>query len=83
MAFDSHAELLAALVDQDVDAALFPTKPFLAEIKEQGVQDRISAIDPPFHVTRAAPALRFGLGAERERLNAVIPGYLISGEYGE
>jgi len=48
---------------------------------KKGVAELIDEVRPPFHVTSAAPALRFGLGSVREQLDAVIPGFLASAEH--
>jgi signal transduction histidine kinase len=52
-------------------------------IRRDRLDDRIDEIKPPFFVSDRAPALRFGLGEVRERLNAVIPGYLISDRHNQ
>lgn len=74
-------ELLPALLTHRVDAILFPTSAIRDLIKQGGLNDRIDEIRPPFFVSERAPALRFGLGNVRERLNAVIPSYLISEDH--
>ncbi|MFK7890484.1 MAG: transporter substrate-binding domain-containing protein [Granulosicoccus sp.] len=76
--FDGRAALLSALASDKVDAILFPSSTMDLEIEAQGLTGSIWKIDPPFEIIRRAPALRPGLGDIRERLNAVIPGYLIS-----
>lgn len=76
-----HPSMLSAMIEGEIDAALFPTEAFWTATDELRVADKIVEISPPFHVTRAAPALRFGLGSVRERLNVVLPAYLISDEY--
>ena len=81
VSFERQSELLDALVDGQVSAALFNSENFLAMAASEGVDEKIAEVRPPFHVTRAAPALRFGLGEVREKLNAVISGYLVSSEY--
>lgn len=76
--FDGQDGLLSALLNYEVDAVLYPTKATRNLIRRDRLEDRIDEIKPPFFVSDRAPALRFGLGEVRERLNAVIPGYLIS-----
>ena len=76
--FDGQDALLSALLSYKVDAILYPTKAMHGLIRQEGLDDRIDEIKPPFFVSDRAPALRFGLGEVRERLNAVIPGYLIT-----
>ncbi len=76
-----RSALLQALAEGSVDAILFTTNAMRAEIEAQGLADEIEEVTPPFYVATRAPGLRVGLGDVRERLNAVIPGYLISNEY--
>lgn len=79
--FEDTRRLLQGLVDGTVDAVLFPRLAMETEIRNKGLNDDITEVKPAFHVVERAPALRFGLGAVRERLNAVIPGYLLSDDY--
>ena len=60
---------------------LFTARNFKALALKKGVAELIDEVRPPFHVTSAAPALRFGLGSVREQLDAVIPGFLASAEH--
>ena len=78
---EGRAALLSALANGTVDAVLFPSNAMNVEIERQDLADSITEIDPPFEIIERAPALRRGLGSIRERLNAVIPGYLLSDEY--
>ena len=75
---DGQDSLLSALLNYEVDAILYPTRATRSLMRRDRLNDRIDEIKPPFFVGSHAPALRFGLGEVRERLNAVIPGYLIS-----
>ena len=79
--FKSSTALLDALTDGSVDAILFSTNAMNAAIRAADQSNEIVQVQPPFHVSIRAPALRPGLGVVRERLNAVIPGYLISEDY--
>lgn len=79
--FDGRPALLQALNDGAVDAILFSSGPMNREIDAQGLTDEVEEVRPPIHISTRAPALRRGLGAVRQRLNAVIPRYLISDEY--
>ena len=81
--FAGKTALLRALLDGHVDAILFPKKAILSEAARTGEMDLVHVVEPPFHIVDRAIALRFGLGQVRERLNAVIPGYLGSPEYVE
>ncbi|MEM7744285.1 MAG: transporter substrate-binding domain-containing protein [Pseudomonadota bacterium] len=76
-----HEDLLRALLAGEVDAIVYPTNAMQDAARSLGVLNQIVAIDPPALFTERAIALRFGLGAVRERLNAIIPGYLASADY--
>lgn len=73
--------LMGDLLNGTVDAVLFEANVFRRAASKQGVEDDIREVLPPFLVADSAPALRLGLGGVRERLNAVIPGYLLSDRY--
>ena len=75
--------VLEALLNGEVDAVLFVTAAMREAIEAAGVADAVQEVRPPFVVIDGATALRFGLGPIRERLNAVIPGFLISDDYQE
>ncbi len=79
--FDGANAVLQALADGEVDAILYSLAAMNAQITSQGYEEVVEAVLPPFRVVERAPALRHGLGGIRERLNAVIPGYLLSDEY--
>ncbi len=81
--FDTRPAMLRALAEGEVDALLYPAETLRLEIKRMGFEGLITEVSPPLRIVERAPALRFGLGEVRERLNAVIPGYLISGDYDE
>ena len=78
---ERRGEILDLLLTGQVAAALVPTAPFLKYLAETGKENDVVEIVPPVLSTVRAPALRFGLGAVRERLNGIIPGYLVSAEY--
>ncbi len=80
---DTREELITGLTDGSFNAVLFSTKVFQASLTAQGLDNAIEAIDPPFHIVARAPALRFGLGALRDQLDTVIPGYILSDRYTE
>lgn len=71
-------EALALLMEGKVDAALTSSfrldRDFRQEIEAQG----IVMLEPLVMVIHRAVALRFGMGDVREKLNAVIPAYLLS-----
>ncbi|NIZ15072.1 transporter substrate-binding domain-containing protein [Phaeobacter sp. HF9A] len=70
-----------ALLDGRADATLSPTNAFWSHVERSGMRDRFKVSATPFFVSESSPALRLGLGEIRERLNAVIPGYLLSDPY--
>lgn len=78
---DDKLDLLTALLEGRVDAILYPTDTVRELAAELNVADQIATVEPPFFMSERAPALRFGLGQVRERLNSVTPGYLISAEH--
>ena len=79
--FETPEALQKALLAQDVDAAVFTSENFLSLAVAEGVKDQIREVLPPFLITRAAPALRPGLAAIRDRLNGVITGFLVSEDH--
>jgi signal transduction histidine kinase len=76
--YDTSGAMLNGLLDRSVDAILSPRHTLSVAAAALGVQDQIEEAGTPFHTIDKAIALRFGLGQTRERLNAVIPGYLAS-----
>ena len=76
--YDDPEALVEGLLNGGVDAILYPRHAVVVAAAKMGVQSRIREIDTPIHSIDTAIALRFGLGQTRERLNAVIPGYLAS-----
>ena len=79
--YETLEEMTRALDAGDIDAFLYSTRTAQEVIGQQGLADRLVAVQPPYIVVERAIALRLGLGAVRERLNALIPGYLLSEEY--
>ncbi|ASJ75822.1 transporter substrate-binding domain-containing protein [Granulosicoccus antarcticus] len=80
---DSQQELLGLLLDGQVDAIVTGKKSFEYRLAAVKLSDDIKAADIPVYIAKGAVALRFGLGEVRERLNAAIPGYLLSDEFAE
>ncbi len=74
-------ELLSALLDGEADAILTGTDPMRNLAGARGVLDDIEFVSPAYERTKISHALRFGLGETRERLNAVIPAYVVSDRY--
>ncbi len=75
--------LLQALSDGEVDAILYPVIPMNREINQLDLGRQIQEISPPFRIIERAPALRFGLGEVREKLNAALSIFLISDKYAD
>ncbi|MGB0661902.1 MAG: transporter substrate-binding domain-containing protein [Mangrovicoccus sp.] len=79
--YDDLTELLDALEKEKIDAILYASEPMTTELENRDLTSKVDEVSPPFLIVERAPALRFGLGEIRERLNAVIPGYVISDDY--
>ncbi|WP_425101584.1 transporter substrate-binding domain-containing protein [Tropicibacter sp. S64] len=79
--YTNRDALIDALLTGTVDAILFPSATTRSLLEERGQSEAVHEVFPPFHVSQRAVALRFGLPEVRERLNAVIPGYLSSEAY--
>lgn len=79
--YSSLPSLIAALDADEIEALLFPVEPLMAHIKAKNLQKEFQPHSPPFAILASSPALRRGLGSQREQLNAVIPGYLLSEDY--
>lgn len=73
--------ILRELSDGDIDAFLFENTSVRKILELEDLEDEIVEIHPPFQVTERAIGLRFGLGQVRQKLNAVLPGYVVSEEY--
>lgn len=78
---DSIVTLVDGVMDGTYDAVLTVSDLAQQMFVERGVWDQVAVNDAWFFTQNIAPALRPGLGAVRERLNAVIPGFLLSDEY--
>ncbi|MBY5974199.1 transporter substrate-binding domain-containing protein [Ferrimonas balearica] len=76
-AFDTPEALATALEQGEIDAIMEVGHALSAE----GLTDRFRSIGAPDFTVDNVIGLRPGLGAVRERLNAVIPGYLLSDDY--
>ena len=81
MEFETRNSMLRALVAGDVDVLIYPRNPMEIELTKLGLDDDVATVLPPFRILERAIALRPGLGAIRERLDAVIPGYLLTPEF--
>lgn len=81
LAEETADAVLESLLDGRADAILAPAATTLARAREWAAADQVAAAGLPAFASARAPALRFGLGSVRDRLNAVIPGYLASREF--
>jgi signal transduction histidine kinase len=78
---EGEEALFGALNDGTLDAVLYLTTTGGEALQRLGLESRIVARQPPVLTIEGAIALRHGLAGTRERLNAVIPGYLSSPRY--
>ncbi len=78
---DSPAEMLEMLVGGEVDAILSGQVPVVDWMRQQDRVGEVEMVQPPLIFGQRAVAMRFGLGGVRERLNAVIPAFLLSAEF--
>ncbi|MGC3939299.1 transporter substrate-binding domain-containing protein [Roseobacter sp. EG26] len=78
---DDAEDLIASLLDGRTDAIIYPASRVRLAARAGGFESQIREITPPVLRSQRAIALRFGLGDVRERLNTVIPSYLISDDY--
>lgn len=81
--FPNPADLLKALARGEIRVAVNVATTLRAYAKDGGLENSVLEVEPALFTAQRAPALRFGLGEVRERLNAVIPGYLASDDYRE
>lgn len=73
--------VIDAVLEGRADAAIYAANAMRAGLEAQGLAGRIVEEGPPLRTNVRAPALRLGLGVVRERLNGVIPGYIVSPEH--
>ena len=79
--FGDQDSLFEGLLEGDVDAILYAAFTVRRLAERYGAGDRIEIPVADFFTSERAIALRPGLGAVRERLDTVIPGFLSSEEY--
>lgn len=73
--------LFGAISAGEIEVLATAQNTALTLVETRGLSDRFKVVAPPlFHIDTTI-GLRPGLGAVRERLNAVIPGYLLSDDY--
>ncbi|MEM7295628.1 MAG: transporter substrate-binding domain-containing protein [Pseudomonadota bacterium] len=78
---DTYVDLAKSVLAGEADAFVFPLERAAVILEELQLTDDFDIAPEPFFVIERAIALRFGLGGIRERLNAVIPRYVISDQY--
>ncbi|QJF50597.1 transporter substrate-binding domain-containing protein [Roseobacter ponti] len=79
--FSDVPGMMGALAAGEIRAAVNIASVLRTAAREGGLEGVTQEVRPPLFSGQRAPALRFGLGDVRERLNVVIPGYLASDEY--
>ncbi len=76
-AYDSLADMAAALAHGEIDAIMEVGH----TLDGEGITAKFQSIGAPNFTVDNVIGLRPGLGTVREKLNAVIPGYLLSEKY--
>ncbi|KII11401.1 transporter substrate-binding domain-containing protein [Phaeobacter sp. S60] len=79
----SVPELLTALEAEHVDAVIDQPDIIMAAATGRSAAGNLNEVLPAILSYERAPALRFGLGEVRDKLNLALPQYLISAEYAE
>lgn len=77
----SLSDILDHLADSKIDAFLFENTSVRTIIADAGLQDAIAEVTPPFRTTQRAIGLRFGLARIRDKLNLILPSYVVSEKY--
>ena len=76
-AYGSIEELVTALEDREIDAIMETS----STLRNEGLTETLKSVGSPTFRVENVIGLRRGLGAARERLNSVIPAYLLSEDY--
>lgn len=79
--YSTNTDVITALAAQEFDIALLAPTVAQDAIERTNLEDRLQVVSLRDETIDTAIALRPGLGAVREQLNAVIPGYLLSEDY--
>ena len=79
--FADRAEPVQALANGDVDATVLIQAELRPPAFSRQLIEQIEMVQQPILRLTIAPGLRAGLADIRERLNAVIPGYVVSDRY--
>ncbi|WP_108258735.1 ATP-binding protein [Mangrovicoccus ximenensis] len=80
---DSERDMIDALLSGRVEAIAEVPDAVQAAAAAIGARDSLRRLDGETIDLRNAIALRFGLGAVREKLNAQLPGYVLSDEFAD
>ncbi|WP_138467262.1 transporter substrate-binding domain-containing protein [Poseidonocella sp. HB161398] len=78
---DDDRAMLEALLSGRAEALVEMPETVLRVAEETGTTGQIRRLEAPAFELRNAIALRFGLGAVREKLNAQLPGFALSDEF--
>lgn len=73
--------LLDDLLAGELDVFLLETNSAIALVSGNAAKDLVRVVAPPLQSVGASVGLRFGLGSIRDRLDGVIPGYLLTTRY--
>ncbi len=79
--FPENFDTVSALIAGEIDVGIVPTQIARETIRELAAEEKANVVGLPREVIENGIVLRPGLGQIRERLNGVIPGYLLSDEY--
>ncbi|AXT35096.1 response regulator [Phaeobacter sp. LSS9] len=75
--------LLTALQTGEVDAVVDHPDKLLVTAENLQMREALTEVLPALLTYERAPALRFGLGEVRDKLDLALPQYLVSAEYAE
>lgn len=80
---DDDNALVRALADGSVDGIIDHTTVVETALSTGGLTEEIVLLEEAVFSPRGTLALRFGLGEAREKLNAVIPAYILSDRFSD
>ena len=79
--YETEDDYIAALDAKELDAIVTAARIARTKFEALGRSEDVSIILLPDEKIKTGVALRIGLGSVRDRLNAVVPGYLVSDDY--
>lgn len=79
--FETNDAMIAAELAGEIDAMIFPAQVAKDALERTANSRNLKIVQMPRETIESGIALRFGLGSVRDKLNGVIPGYLVSEEY--